>query len=564
MKSSLQLILKNKNYLLIFIIFIYPIFFIWHGGDLTDTGFFAVNYNFAFENYANGKTNSLFILTDFIGAIWLKLFPFGGIVGLRILTLLFLYGAMTITYMTLKDLTTNKTILLIGLLTGLAFSTRFTSLIFNYDIASTFFLVLMLYLLCIGIKLNKPLFFAYSGMVLFLAFLTRFPNIVFIVGLPIIMLLNSFLNKGVNIKNILKNYIFYCGGFLLFFILFYTILNTNETWEVYLNNLSLLSSESKNSNSYSLSTIFRQYFNELKQFTPHFLIVIFLVLPTSIVYVSSSKKSFYFVIYSLLILGIATLYYSGFSYKNNIKYFMPAFCLIPLIISLLKKDKYLLIILLAITVSLTQVAGSNTGLFLKLSNGALFLIPLSLIMLYDYNEFSIYNIKIKTKPLFIIGGIILLFFSVVIRVGTVYHVDSGLSARLRCNQPIEHPKMKGLLTSKGNASYIKEMSTAISLEIDTNESLFIYGHQPIFYYLANQYPPVNNFWLANNVVNAKELFVQLEESVNLKHVYPLIVDTKEKVLASEGDKELNIFLTKHNYYTVTNNERFIIWKTNNK
>ena len=90
-----ELIEKHKR-LLFFSFFsfviIYPLVFIWQCGDLTDTGFFALNYQNFFTDLKLGKVDSLTFLSNLIGALWFKLFPNLGIIGLKFLYVIFLYG----------------------------------------------------------------------------------------------------------------------------------------------------------------------------------------------------------------------------------------------------------------------------------------------------------------------------------------------------------------------------------------------------------------------------------------------------------------------------------------
>ncbi len=74
---------KVLNLVLFFSIINYPILFIFQDGDLTDSGYQAINYRFFFESLQTEKFIDMIFLTRLIGAIWLKIFPFG-ILSLRL------------------------------------------------------------------------------------------------------------------------------------------------------------------------------------------------------------------------------------------------------------------------------------------------------------------------------------------------------------------------------------------------------------------------------------------------------------------------------------------------
>jgi hypothetical protein len=261
-----------------------------------------------------------------------------------------------------------------------------------------------------------------------------------------------------------------------------------------------------------------------------------------------------------LLFCTAFFVYGGFSYGSKIKYLVPAFCAFPLIMSLISKDKYSTLVALFCMVALTQVAGTNTGFFLKLGTGFMVLIPLSLLIFSEKKQIVFENIKIYTKPIIIVGISFILFFSLLARIGWIYHVDSGITCRLKCIYPIEHPKMKGILTTKENALHIKQLSRAIDKNINDDKNLFIYGHQPMFYYLTEAYPPVEKFWLTNNYVQVDELFLSLERSIEATGDYPLIVDTKQNIMGEEGQKRFEQFLKEYGYECKEQTKNFDIWR----
>tara|TARA_Y100001970_G_scaffold52902_1_gene66931 strand:- start:1299 stop:3002 length:1704 start_codon:yes stop_codon:yes gene_type:complete len=562
-------ILENKELFasLLLLIFIYPFLLIWQGGDLTDSGYKAWHYISFFESLSKDQTNSMVFLADLFGALWLKLFPHSGFISFRVLFAIFTIALAFLTYIILKGRTKNKIILMLGIFCGIVFGIRYTTVFFSYNIASIFFLLLMGYFLIMHFELNRRIYIFTSGMMLFLAFITRFPNVVFLAFLPIILSYyhlykSSKKNIYIKIKKIMIQYTFYCLGFFLLYGIFYGILSLNGIWDIYIENLNVLNID-KNS-SYSFSNLLKRYYRDIINFYPHAIVIAFLTPIFSLLSENAKNKNnkLYFLI-PLVFLFIAAIFIYGsqFSYSSNIKYFVPAFCFPPLLLSIIWKDKYSIHSFVFIIVAVTQIAGSNTGFFLKLSYGLVVLIPLTFIILYETKVVNFGNIKIFTKPICLAGISLILFLSLWSTIGTVYHVDNGLKSRTRCIFPIEHEKMKGVLTTKKRAEEIKTLTTSIKNNIKENNTLFIYGNKPIFYYLTEYEPSVNEIWLANNVLQVDELFSELEESIIQKKKYPMIVDTNENIMGSAGQKKLDAFLRKYNFYSVDINNTFTIWKT---
>ncbi len=559
--------MTSREKMLFLMVFVYPLLFIFQGGDLTDSGFFAMSYQNFFPNLQLGETNSISILSDFIGATWFTLFPNSGILGLKILNLLFLYSVIGMTYLTLKDITNKRVLLIVGIFCGVVFATRWSPLVLGRDSVSWFFLVLTSFFLIKGLNPKKYKFLIISGLIYVFATLSRFPNIIFILLLPFLLVythINSF--KELSFKLFwqpIKQYLLFVVGAIISLSTVLLIFNYLNIYDIFIKNFDVvgISAESTDSSSYSMLNLLENYLLDGIQFLPHLLAVVSLALTTSLLYEYSFKikKNIPFIIFVLLLIGTALFVYKGYSYGSKIKYFVPAFCIVPLFISLINKDKFSALVALFSVLTLTQVAGTNTGLFLKLTYGFIVLFPLAILILTEKKLHQFENIKLHTKPILIIGISFVLFFSLVSRIAGIYHVDSGITSRLRFIHPIEHPKMKGIFTTKENSTYITQLSNLIDKHLDQDKNLFIYGHQPMFYYLTETIPPVKKFWLTNNYVQVDELFASLDSSIKSTGKYPMIVDTKQNIMGEAGQIRLELFLIGHGYKSTVKTENFDIW-----
>lgn len=566
-------ITKNLHYFLVFFIILYPIIFIFQeGADLTDTGFLAMYYQNFFDNFNMGNSVSTeTFLSTFIGAIWLKVFPNQGILGLQFFNLFFLYSTLGLIYKAIIKVIHNRLIVLFGILCGLTFGIRWL-LFLTYDYISYFFLILTSYFLIKGLYSRKNIFFFYSGLLIVLASLSKLPNIVLIFITPLILVYNNiYKNSTYFSKNLLlsiKQYTFFILGTLIAVTVVYFLFLYLDFYDFYLDNLHTLKTtlDKGNTSQHSMSNLLEKYKKDCLNFIPHLFVVLALTLITSLIYEYSKYKKTILpiVIFGFLLFVAAFLNYRDFTYQSKIKYFVPAFCAFPIILSIIRKDKFSNLVVVFSTITLVQVIGTNTGLFLKFSWGFMALIPLSIIILFEKNLITFKRIKIFTKPIWLIGASIILILSIYARIGWVYHVESGITSRLKCIYPIEHPKMKGIFTKKENAKYIKELSNSIEINLNDEKNLFIYGHQPMFYYLTESTPPVRKFWLTNKVVQIEELFSSLEISIETTGSFPLIVDTKENIMGDKGQKRLEKFLKDFDYKLKEGNEKFDIWISNLK
>jgi hypothetical protein len=337
-----------------------------------------------------------------------------------------------------------------------------------------------------------------------------------------------------------------------------------DIYDVFISNLDFIkkSIDISNPSSHSLFNLLKRYFIEGLIFIPHLILIFSLIIIASLIfkYSNANKRYYIFSLFAILVFCTAFIFYRGFHAGSNIKYLVSAFCLFPLLFSIREKDKFSTLVVLFSAISLTQLAGSNTGLFLKLNKGFMVLIPLALFILYERKEVVFMNTKIYTKPVLNIGIFIILFLSAYLRVGTIYHVDRGIGSRLRAVYPIEHEKMRGIFTTKMKAKHIKALTNSIKRNLENQNNLFIYGHQPMFYFLTETIPQVENYWLVDNIVQVEELFSSLEESIKLKQKYPMIVDTKQNVMGESGQLKLEEFLKKYNYSCIERKENYNIWK----
>jgi hypothetical protein len=557
---------KKIEKILFILILIFPILLLFQGGDLTDEGSNALTYQNFYYNLQNNVTFSYSILSDFIGATWLYFFPDLGILGLKFLYLIFYYLIITLIYLVLREVTKNKLLLLFGIFCGVLFSERFTHFGFDRDTASWFFLMLTSFFIIKGLNKRKDIYFFFSGLIYIFACFSRFPDIVFIALLPLVLVYNHnyrvFSFRQISIP--IKRFLLFIFGTTTSLIITMILFKYLDIYDVFISNLDFIkkSIDISNPSSHSLFNLLKRYFIEGLIFIPHLILIFSLIIIASLIfkYSNANKRYYIFSLFAILVFCTAFIFYRGFHAGSNIKYLVSAFCLFPLLFSIREKDKFSTLVVLFSAISLTQLAGSNTGLFLKLNKGFMVLIPIAIFILYERKEVVFMNTKIYTKPVLNIGISIILFLSAYLRVGTIYHVDRGIGSRLRAVYPIEHEKMRGIFTTKMKAKHIKALTNSIKRNLENQNNLFIYGHQPMFYFLTETIPQVENYWLVDNIVQVEELFSSLEESIKLKQKYPMIVDTKQNVMGESGQLKLEEFLKKYNYSCIERKENYNIWK----
>jgi hypothetical protein len=550
---------------LIGLIVIYPLIFIWQCGDLTDSGFFYISYDNFFNNLKIGETNSISFLSDLIGATFNKLFPKLFIIGYKFLYVIFYYATIIVAYKILRPFTQNKNILLVALFAAVTFSERYTMFVFSRDQSSWFFLITTCFFYLKGLEKKKLSCLYFAGFSLTLACLCRFPNIVFI-GLGGIPLLYHFFYKEkgsfwVKFLDLLKSYFSFILGFITSAALFYFILKYYKIDEIFISNLDLLSKKSES--SYSINKLFIVYKLDIFNFIPQLVAANAIAFIAYIIYCNWTKrkiKSVVFGSFFILVLLAFIIVYKDYSYSSEISFLLPALCFLPLLFSLIKKDKTSLLVVVSLVLAITQIAGSNTGIFMKLSYGFILLLPTSILIIEEQQEIKILNNVIPKKV--IINSIVILVacFCLINRFSSIYNVQSSLMCRLGAFYKINNPRANGIYTTKTNASHINNLLTSIKNNLTDSNTLFIFGHQPTIYYLAQQKPPVKKYWLNDKFVSPEELFTTLLENIYKTKKYPLVINTKENILLEDGEKKLTSFLNENQYKCVETHKEYEVWK----
>lgn len=547
-----------KFNLILLAIFLYPLILIFQGGDLTDSGYLATRYFFFWEEIQNNSSPIFF--TEFVGAVWMKLFPSFGILGLRVLYLIFLWGSIYINYNLLKDYTNKKTLLLFSFLTAEICLLRNMSIVFDYDIASWLFISSSTFLLTKGIRNKNFLLIFLAGFILVFAVSCRFSSVI---CFPFYVL------ALVVFRVQLKSHLLFLFGFILCCVLFYFILQTFGGVKSLLNNIGGLSGYNlKTSNLIDFRGYTKlplSYLKSIYAFLPYLFFCTFSVFLLSFIYYETKNKIYYFSLVIILFViswyNINNLAFSvwnpfyTFSYLSPLKYIIPSLCFLPLFCGFIYQKNMRFIIFLSIFDSIGQVIGTNTGLFFKMAFGLMILIPLSVIITDNIDKKKFYFFTFSSRPANRFLLLFIMFFCTLSTLGFVYHVDNGLESRLRCIHLTSPKKMYGIFTTKNNKERVDLIYNSITKNTSKNNAVFIFGHEPLFYYLNCLKPAINDFWISKNSRDSKLLFEKLNK------MKPTIIDTKKKILGEEGEENLHVFLKENNYKLFEENKLISIWKS---
>lgn len=551
MKALTQILSHSRARFIIWVfIFLFPFLFIWQGGDLTDTGYNLTVYHFFFERLHSGVTDSLIFLTELLGGLWMKVFPFMGALGIKLLAILVFSTNVFLSLRILKGLFPKSQLIPLFILPAVVFCLRAFPIVFNYDLLTSFFIIFFIYRLR-----NKENSLTYKNFVLLgvlssFMMLARFPNIFILLIFPTALFVTQLLNLiDLRIRFFLRLICIYLLSFIIGTLGFFVVLQNLGWYDIFINNFLNLSNLFADSHeSYNISFVLNRYLLDTFYFSLYFTATAILFFGLRYLL---QKWNYSILISALLLLGlcILSLYPFVFNYNNSVKYITPALIIIPFIAYKPPKNTaYIALILLFFL--FIQIAGSNTGIFLKISLLFILAFPLSMLHLTS---------KLSNRLGFfgLIPSLYTLFLSTLIHFVFIYGIGVNFKIRVKAIYPINLVQYKGIRTTQDRATKIENIVGDLKSHKGQNQKLFIYGHQPMLYYLSDTAPAIKEFWLVGNNLTS---FTTLFNEISNLDQKPIFLDTKEKIFTAKDELSKQEFLNRNQYELVLSNQFYDIWK----
>lgn len=539
---------KNKLSTILYLsIIIFPLLFIWQGLDFSDTGFWLTNFQQIFNDPVS-ITHSFFIcwLTNIIGGTWVYFFGNFGLIGIRFAEVLILYITMYLVFLILRPYI-KKDILLTGIFIALIFISRFYWP--NYDTLTSLFYLLISLPLIKGLTEHKIYFLYISGFICGLNVFIRFPNILGLV-LVFIIIYYGYLNKDVA-KNILKNVLYYMLGFICATVIVLVIMKIIGQYDIFIISLQdLFNISHQSSSSHSIySLLYSLIVDHLKVI---FITSGFLVMMLALSAILLRKKDRYYLL-TYIPISIFLFILIIFSYKDYLFilysfliYFVVGILYIVLIIQLFNSDKqneYRTLILLALLILIISPLGSNNGLG-NAPYGMWLAIPISIYYLsliksikfsyltsyaeHSKSHYIVFNeewIK-KIKKIFMFSFIII---TLVIAYRYTYRDSPD---RFTMVYPINQPMLKYIYTTKDRAIVVQELVNELKKYVNKND--YLLSTEPMIYYLTDTKPYLYNSWPLS--YDVEDFNTSLERALKERSSLPVIVIAKESTESFDWPK----------------------------
>lgn len=581
----------------IFIAFIYQIIFVFQGLDFADEGFSAVFYQQIFHDPQCVAFNFMYWFTGILGGVYYYLFPQLGLFGIRLLGVIITTTTLSIVYYSLKNY-----ISLLNLRTGL-----FTLLLFinndnkemHYDNLWLLLFVIASILIFKGLIQDKYYKTILSGSMISLGMFARTPSVI---GLTLIISIfyYGYLTKK-EIVNQIKHAIFFTLGFSLTTLFILIIMKTIGHLNIYLENLKLVfgmgfDKEGPNNVSRLLKLFISSYLNSIYNvvFIFIFIFTLFAIIDNSrFKNIIKSKTA------SISIETILALIFLYFLFDKKVTYntiilLITGFSLIIGVIMLLMESaiEQKLMVFLGLLILLFAPFGSEGGMFSVGRYSLWIIFPFVLdfsihiskihmkLILYQYIQKG-KNIHLKIgndnltelkKYLFILLVIACVYFS-------YFYPYFDLSDRRFMHYPIKNALAKGIYTTKERSIVVNELLEESKKYINKNDVVFAYDCIPMFYFLTQTKPYMNNPW--PGAYYPKAFMCEFEKTRKNSKELPIVILQKIKTIASDWpqnsntpvlktpsdcfrDSIMNHFLQINKYHKAWENRAFEILIPDNK
>jgi hypothetical protein len=565
---------------------VFPILLIWQilltfqGLDLADTGFHLTAFRFIFEDPYSVQYSMMFWLSDACGALWMKIWPDGGLYWFKLGWVVVISSAFMLYFSLLKPLL-GKQNAVIGLAITLIFILQGGPECLNYDIFSTLGFALGILFLYNGLIKNRLELIILSGLVFGMSVFFKLSNITSLAFFLLIPFF-SFLNKE-NFTSFLKKSMSWLIGISVGMVAILILIWRLGQLDLFLNNLSVVSSMGKDIHaSHGIKPMLLSY---LAGYSIAFVCLIVFMLAVwfyirmsnKFLNLFTEKNHLFLFLFTVLLIVVFTIFLKDV-FWSKVRYLFIALMVFQGIVLITDKkcrNEIRILSLAGLILLLIAPLGSDSGLGkstwgMWILGSMILTVPIDLKQLpFVRPPMSIPQSKFVTQLL----AIIVLFTAIVYAWEETYF-DEG--SRISKIYPIEHPQMRCIYTSKERARTVNELILGGFPKVKDEKYLLAFIEIPMLNYLSDKKPFISTSW-PKLYYNPKTFRQKLEEALQRRKAFPAIIRQKQNTMMAdwpgkpepdyllyptdlskwpEHGKILNEFIAQNNYQVVWENDMF--------
>jgi hypothetical protein len=588
-----------NTYLFFLFIFIYHVLVIFQGIDFNDEGFHLNFYQQIFNDPESVQYAFWSWLTGIVGGTYMKLFPFLGIWGIRLLGAIVSTCTIVLAYNLLKKYLHTGYLRVSMIMLSLFINEDAKNLYYNN--LSAFLYFVTAYFLFIGLRDNKKLMIFAGGFFVCLNIFSRIPNV-----LGTAMVLAVFYYGHITkstIKEVIIRVGFFFGGFVFSAIVVLVLMKAMGHLTFFIDSLKMIFSSSQGATqddglegAYGITRLLKNnltgYANSLKFI---FIIGVLILIPGFIDHaVRNSTRTIKTVarlFTYIIVLGAFALIFTGWFTSYRLIEFFTGISLLSAFVLFQKKitPDFKLLTFIGGLILLIHPFGSSEGISTVVVYSMWLSFPIAMDYIARLNWVNL-DVKIDSsagkstlKSVFSSPAFrkVRLFLICLFSLACLYNVVMypylcDRHSRWDMRYCVNNKYMKGVFTSKGRAEALNQLLEASANYIKPNDYVLAYDCMPMYHYMTETRSYVRNpcIWFYTTGLFRREL----TEAESNKTRLPIIV---RQLIKTTGDGSawpevtpvedyslfkrtqgknniLNDFVKRHKYIEAWNNGAFTI------
>jgi hypothetical protein len=586
----------NSNFFFL-LLFCYQTIVIFQGIDLADTGFYGTFYQQIFKDPQSVTYCFMFWFSGIIGGLFIKILPFAGLLGLRMLWVVVFTIIIIITYRFLKNYISPGYLQISLFLLTLNLNNDPKE--FYYNNFSSLLYVITAILLFNGLKNKQPFALFGSGAIISLNVFNRFPNLLG-VGLALAIIYYGYIEKE-TVKTIVNKILVFLAGFILTTVFVLLVMKLLGHLQIYLDALKILAGIGKRPVQVKPNQDFYSITKMIKTIIHHWVVAVFMA-----AFLILSVLSFYFLenefkklipktdtLFSLLkiiiVAGLALLVVKGVITNLTVLYLITGICLIIGCATIIfDSDKDInLLLFIGIFILLVHPMGSSEGIETVEIYSLWIAFPIVADRIITVTSGTTITFKNLIKPFSIshyiqdnqLAEARKIIVALTIFASLIYTYDyphSDMENRAAMRYTVDNKYMKGIFTTKERAEEINELLEASSKYVKANDRVLAYDCVPIFHFMTETIPYTRNPWpwlyqsntfkkeLEIAVGNNKQLpVIVMQTALTLGNgknwpVKKITQDYLKLPINIDRNEILEDFINEHKYHEVWSNDYFKI------
>lgn len=498
------------------------------GFCMADEGWSLTGYQQIFNEPESVKYMFLFYNTLCIGGTWELLFGWMGMLGFRLLNVLFMIGSWTVIYHLLRDYVSNKALFVGALLVVLAHD--YGVMVFDHSSVTVLLSVSGAYFLFRALCKDSCGFMLLAGMTLAFNVFTRIPNLTQLVLLVLLVPYYMYTRDGRQTLKLLGAAIL---GLAIGVAVELALMSAFGHLPIFIDNLTTgVSAASSSDSSHNIGSMFRSYLLSYVQIVKDMLKIGLLPLVAFFVAGVVPMKSRALAILSCSVLFVVQTVILTVTFDNMLfLYSFISLILFPSLYFVRRDRQRTCLVLIVLLVLYTLPYGSDFGINNMGENAIWMAAPLSVGLAAD----GLRRLARKRRTVMIVAlsafmSVFLLMDGRHIMYNAYFDEGTRLEKRYRI-----HNDLANTFTKKSYVEATDAVLGALEKYVGPDDCLFCFQSSPMTHYMTRTHPYMYNPWPWSFDTASMELHMRRAEARS--ETLPVLLREKTQMIDfTQSDK----------------------------